>query len=96
MPRRQGPGTRSASRAGQGAFFDWALANALLPAPSSEPADYRVDRETVAELEATEASPYGVNAHAPEGEDLVRLLDAAPAEGNSLAGLRAVIAGSAA
>jgi hypothetical protein len=39
-----------ASRAGQGAFFDWAFANALLPPPASEPADYRVDRETVAEL----------------------------------------------
>ncbi len=34
-----------------------------------------------ARLESTEASPYGVNAHAPEGEDLVRLLDAAQAAG---------------
>lgn len=46
-----------ASRAGQGAYLDWVVGNALLPANSSNTGIQKVDRTTVTELRAI-ASTY--------------------------------------
>jgi hypothetical protein len=45
-----------ASRSGQGAFLDWALGNALLPATSPNQGIQKVDRTTVTELRETAAA----------------------------------------
>ncbi|MCD9457681.1 hypothetical protein [Marinibactrum halimedae] len=58
-----------ARRAGQGAFFDWALANALLPYDDSANSDTdsgtdvdRIDRQTVSELTAIPAALQEIDA----------------------------------
>ena len=65
-----------ASRSGQGAYLDWVVGNALLPARSDEPTKelFRVDRTTVPEL----------NELADIGADIQRQLDQASAGFNPL------------
>ena len=49
-----------ASRAGQGAFFDWVLGNALLPPTSTNTGIQKVDRTTVPELREISAAYFNI------------------------------------
>jgi hypothetical protein len=58
-----------AQRAGQGAYFDWVTANAILPAQSDQPPGIKkIDRTTVPEL--TE-----IVAHARDIQNQLELVD---------------------
>lgn len=59
-------------RAGQGAYFDWAMANALLPDKDQNPAHTgitRIDRTTVQELKTIASEHYNIQSRADKANN---------------------------
>jgi hypothetical protein len=57
-----------ASRAGQGAFFDWVVGNALLPAQSAYEGIKKIDRTTVVELRDIASQSYVIQAEVDKAD----------------------------